>query len=273
MTAHAASLPAELSHLGNRASLSQPSTAAPAACGAGVRERQAEVVVVMLHGLMRGEASMRSLARSVHLATGLECISVGYPSSSMSLSELAAVTAQRVRDACGPDAAVFAVTHSMGGVVLRHMQGLPGTGGVRWVGCCMLAPPNRGSTVSRRLLRAPVAGAVFRALAGPAVVDLASTPEQCDARWPAPPQPCGIIAATVSLSVLNPTSWMTTAFGMLPAESDGTLALEEVKLPDELVTDFTSLDSNHSFVMCHHDAGELVSNFIKYGRFRPVYPR
>lgn len=37
----------------------------------------------MLHGLMRGEASMRSLARSVHLATGLECISVGYPSSSM----------------------------------------------------------------------------------------------------------------------------------------------------------------------------------------------
>eukprot|EP00241_Pyramimonas_parkeae_P020121 CAMPEP_0114325156 /NCGR_PEP_ID=MMETSP0059-20121206/28938_1 /TAXON_ID=36894 /ORGANISM="Pyramimonas parkeae, Strain CCMP726" /LENGTH=155 /DNA_ID=CAMNT_0001453839 /DNA_START=310 /DNA_END=777 /DNA_ORIENTATION=+ len=109
MTAHAASLPAELSHLGNRASLSQPSTAAPAACGAGVRERQAEVVVVMLHGLMRGEASMRSLARSVHLATGLECISVGYPSSSMSLSELAAVTAQRVRDACGPDAAVFAV--------------------------------------------------------------------------------------------------------------------------------------------------------------------
>eukprot|EP00241_Pyramimonas_parkeae_P022754 CAMPEP_0114289354 /NCGR_PEP_ID=MMETSP0059-20121206/7325_1 /TAXON_ID=36894 /ORGANISM="Pyramimonas parkeae, Strain CCMP726" /LENGTH=221 /DNA_ID=CAMNT_0001410613 /DNA_START=310 /DNA_END=975 /DNA_ORIENTATION=- len=153
MTAHAASLPAELSHLGNRASLSQPSTAAPAACGAGVRERQAEVVVVMLHGLMRGEASMRSLARSVHLATGLECISVGYPSSSMSLSELAAVTAQRVRDACGPDAAVFAVTHSMGGVVLRHMQGLPGTGGVRWVGCCMLAPPNRGSTVSRRLLR------------------------------------------------------------------------------------------------------------------------
>lgn len=72
---------------------------------------------------------------------------------------------------------------------------------------------------------------------------------------------------------------LTSVFGFCgllvngTAESDGTLALEEVKLPDELVTDFTSLDSNHSFVMCHHDAGELVSNFIKYGRFRPVYPR
>eukprot|EP00959_Pyramimonas_sp_CCMP1952_P409743 8587034-Pyramimonas_sp.AAC.1 len=38
----------------------------------------------------------------------------------------------------------------------------------------------------------------------------------CGARWPAPPLPCGVIAATVALSPFNPTSWMTSLFRMLP---------------------------------------------------------
>ena len=33
--------------------------------------------------------------------------------------------------------------------------------------------------------------------------------------WPDPPQPCGIIAGTRSLSMANPTSWLTTTFGMI----------------------------------------------------------
>ena len=33
--------------------------------------------------------------------------------------------------------------------------------------------------------------------------------------WPAPPHPCGVIAGTRSLSPVNPTSWITNAFGML----------------------------------------------------------
>ena len=34
--------------------------------------------------------------------------------------------------------------------------------------------------------------------------------------WPDPPQPCGIIAGTQSLSLANPTSWLTSAFRMIP---------------------------------------------------------
>lgn len=33
--------------------------------------------------------------------------------------------------------------------------------------------------------------------------------------WPDPPQPCGIIAGTQSLSPANPTSWLSSAFGMI----------------------------------------------------------
>ncbi len=34
--------------------------------------------------------------------------------------------------------------------------------------------------------------------------------------WPDPPQPCGIIAGTQSLSLANPTSWLTSVFRMIP---------------------------------------------------------
>ncbi len=36
--------------------------------------------------------------------------------------------------------------------------------------------------------------------------------------WPLPPQPCGVIAGTRSLSAVNPTSWLTSSFRMLQGE-------------------------------------------------------
>ena len=49
------------------------------------------------------------------------------------------------------NAKVFAVTHSMGAIVLRHIMGLEDHGGVNWAGSILLAPPNNGSTVARIL--------------------------------------------------------------------------------------------------------------------------
>ncbi len=37
--------------------------------------------------------------------------------------------------------------------------------------------------------------------------------------WPLPPQPCGVIAGTRSLSAVNPTSWLTSTFRMLQGEA------------------------------------------------------
>lgn len=50
------------------------------------------------------------------------------------MEELARIAASRVRDAVGHDNTepVFAVTHSMGAVVLRHMQLLPTDERPRW---------------------------------------------------------------------------------------------------------------------------------------------
>lgn len=74
-----------------------------------------------------------------------------YPSRSLPLQGLAEGLVQEVRDAAGPQGRVFAVTHSMGAVVLRHIMGLENSGGIMWMGAILLAPPNQGSTVARIL--------------------------------------------------------------------------------------------------------------------------
>lgn len=223
--------------------------------------------VVLLHGLLRGAGSMRSLARQVRLLTGCEVFSISYPSHQAPLEELARIAASRVRDAVGHDNTepVFAVTHSMGAVVLRHMQLLPTDERPRWCGTCMLAPPSNGSAVSRQLLRTPGVRWLYRAVCGPAAVQLGAPRHHIDASWPAPPEPYGIILGDVSLSLLNPTSWMTNAFAMLPKDNDGTLCRDDVLLPSSIHV--ASVPANHSFIMSHPHTASLVASFITHGAF------
>ena len=63
----------------------------------------------------------------------------------------------------------------------RVLQALPDGAGLRWCGACMLAPPNRGSMISRRLASLPLIGPLFRILCGPAAVELGSLPHETDA--------------------------------------------------------------------------------------------
>jgi pimeloyl-ACP methyl ester carboxylesterase len=67
--------------------------------------------------------------RQLHLLAG-----DGRGRGAKPLEELARIAASRVRDAVGHDNTepVFAVTHSMGAVVLRHMQLLPTDERPRW---------------------------------------------------------------------------------------------------------------------------------------------
>lgn len=55
----------------------------------------------------------------------------------------------------------------------------------------------------------------YRLLYGSAGVEL-GTEMATGNVWPDPPQPCGIIAGNQSLSLVNPTSWLTSAFRMIP---------------------------------------------------------
>lgn len=138
------------------------------------------------------------------------------------LEELARIAARRVREV-SVDEPVFAVTHSMGAVVMRHMEvcvcvcarchvhpclitsplptsPLPGVDAPRawgtcdraqllppgerprWCGACMLAPPSRGATLSRKLLSTPGVRWVYSRVCGPAAVQLGAPRHHIDAR-------------------------------------------------------------------------------------------
>lgn len=68
-----------------------------------------------------------------------------------------------------------------------------------------------------------------RILYGSAGVELGAEMAEGDV-WPDPPQPCGIIAGTQSLSLANPTSWLTSVFGMISGEALLTLFDDQDKM-------------------------------------------
>jgi hypothetical protein len=209
--------------------------------------------VVFLHGLARTQRSMSGLRRAVERA-GYPTWAKSYPSRRLGLRELAAWLTREIRKDLG-EREVFGVTHSLGGVVVRHMAE-----GLRWRGVVMLAPPNGGSRVAAAFKDNPL----FRWYFGPAGQQVHSPNG-----WPAPPEPFAVIAGTARLSPVAPPSWLTHALALFPPgePGDGTLAVSETRLPG--MAAFATVPASHAWIMDHPDVPALVLGFLEHGRFRP----
>ncbi len=204
-----------------------------------------EPLVVLLHGLARTERSMSRLAAALERG-GLATWACTYPSRRATIGEAARyVTEQLLAHASGRP--LFAVTHSMGGIVLRHMQ----HDGLDWRRIVMLAPPNQGSLLAQRFAASPL----FRWFYGPAGVELSSAQS-----WPRPKAPFLVIAGTRQRAFSNPTSW--TAARVVPprAPSDGTVLVEETKL--EGMAAFETVDATHTWIMNDERAQQLALRFL-----------
>lgn len=207
--------------------------------------------VVFLHGLARSHRSLAALQRKVERA-GHPTWARSYPSRRLEIAGLADWLAERIREDLG-DRPLFAVTHSLGGIVVRHLADR-----LAWRGAVMLAPPNQGSRVADALRDNPV----FRWYLGPAGQQV-GRPEG----WPAPPSPFGVIAGTTSLSPAAPPGWLTRALRLLPPDepSDGTVAVAETRLDG--MADFACVAASHAWIMDHPRVAELVLGFLEEGRF------
>jgi len=207
-------------------------------------------LVVLLHGLARGQRSMAGLA--AHLAGhGFDTRSFPYPSRRAPIAELAHGLADAIaREAAGRP--ICAVTHSMGGVVVRHLHDPR----IAWQRIVMLAPPNQGSRIARELAPHPV----FRWFYGPAARELADA-----AGWPAPPAPFAVIAGTRARALSNPTSW--TAGRRFPpgVRNDGTVAVDETRLDG--MAGFAEVDATHTWIMNDPRVHGLVVRYLRDGRF------
>ncbi len=205
----------------------------------GMREAMGEPekpTVVFLHGLGRTHRSMAGLRKAVEQA-GYRTWARTYPSRRRSIDDLARTVAGWIAEEL-PGEPLVAVTHSLGGILVRHMPELP------WRGVVMLAPPNAGSRVARALRD----NGLFRWYFGPAGQQV------CDATaWPLPEGvPVAVIAGTAGATVGNPTSWLSQGLmRLLPPDEphDGTVAVCETRLPTEIA--FATVPASHTWIMDH----------------------
>ncbi len=207
--------------------------------------------VVLLHGLARRRGSLAGLARFLRTA-GFTTWSMTYPSRTATIAEAAAIVTKRIRTELGA-APLAAVTHSLGGILVRHMQ----DPALAWERVVMLAPPNAGSAVAAAFATNPL----YRWFYGPAGLEVGA-PEMW-ARWPAPRAPFGIIAGTRARAFGNPTSWVTRR--MFDGPSDGTVTVAEAELAGAAA--FTTVPASHTWIMNHALARRQIVAFLTEGRF------
>jgi hypothetical protein len=213
-------------------------------------------LVVLLHGLARGRGSMERLGAYLR-AHELETWSHTYPSRKHSLSYLATALTEIIVERAG-GRPLFAVTHSMGGVVVRHLHDPR----LHWQRIVMLAPPNQGSRIAAGLATNPV----FRWFYGPAGAELADA-----SHWPAPPAPFGVIAGTRNRAFTNVTSWTVGRRFATGVANDGTVAVDETKLTG--MAAFAEVDATHTWIMNATEAQRLVKLFLQNGNFdSPMTP-
>jgi triacylglycerol lipase len=206
--------------------------------------------VILLHGLARGHGSMAKLGKHLR-AEGFETLSRTYPSRRHSIQYLANEVGEWIVEHAG-DRPVCAVTHSMGGVIVRHLHDPR----IRWDRIVMLAPPNRGSQLAAAMTRNPV----FRWYYGPAGSELAD-----GSTWPDPPAPFAVIAGTRGLALTNPTSWTVGRKFGTGIEHDGTVAVDETRLDG--MAAFATIDATHTWIMNDARVRALILRFLRAGTF------
>lgn len=208
--------------------------------------------VVLLHGLARSSSSMTNMQDAL-VAVGYYVVNIDYASREHSVAQLANdVVAQGFTDC----AAVFAtrvhfVTHSLGGILVRHYlaQHKPTTLG-RVV---MLGPPNQGSEVVDTLRDVPG----FEWINGPAGQQLGTDNTSIPTTLPPVDFECGVIAGDRTINLFLSL--------LIPGSDDGKVSIERAKVTG--MTDFLVVHRTHPFIMQADEVITQTLQFLRRGRF------
>lgn len=206
--------------------------------------------VILLHGLARTAAAMETLEERFREA-GYSVVNTGYPSREFPVEELAPLAVEAGLAACPQTERVHFVTHSLGGILVRHYLAnheLPQLGRV-----VMLAPPNQGSEVVDRMRRVPG----FRLLNGPAGLQLGTGPDDLPRQLPPVNFPLGVVAGTRTINL------MLSQF--LPNPDDGKVSVASTQVDG--MSDFVTVPYSHPFIMERDEVIELALRFIATGHF------
>ena len=207
--------------------------------------------VVLLHGMARSSGSMRPLAADLK-RSGYRVLNIGYPSRPYDVAELVERYVRPAFESCGHGQVVHAVTHSLGGILVRYyLQSVDLPAGSRVV---MLAPPNHGSEVADHVRNWPM----YRWWTGRVGQQLGTGQDGIVHRLKPIRAEIGVIAAKRSIQ-----PWFSA---LIPGEDDGTVSVEGTRLPE--MSDFIVVNSSHPVVMFNRGVRRQVLHFLANGRFR-----
>ena len=208
--------------------------------------------VVLLHGLALKPVTMKKLASGLEEA-GYRTCRISYPSREHPIDTLVArFVLPKVRRCFPKDTLpIHFVTHSLGGIVVRKLEGLPGAPRIGRV--VMIAPPNKGSEVVDSLAHLKV----FKLWNGPAGDELGTDSASFPNRLGPPGFEFGVIAGTRTLA-----PWFST---MIPGDDDGKVAVEHTKL--EGMKDFVTIPAAHTWILWTDEAVRQTVSFLGTGKF------
>ena len=207
--------------------------------------------IVLLHGLARSDKAMKKMAKELR-SEGYRVINHDYPSTTATIEELTPKIFKALHPQIKDAETVHFVTHSMGGIILRHHledHEIPNLG--RTV---MLAPPSRGSEVPDKL------GGIFlfKWINGPAGNQLGTGPNSHPLRLKAPGFELGIVAGDRSI---NPILSM-----LIPGPDDGKVSLARVK--PSRYTDYIQLHATHACMARNKKVIAQTKHFLQHGKFK-----
>jgi triacylglycerol lipase len=210
-------------------------------------------LVVLLHGLFRTTASMRSVERYL-LKHGYDVVNISYASTSANIAELSQIVSEKINQIPNVDSyeKMHFVTHSLGSIILRYMQqkSLVNVTG----NSVMLTPPNHGAVVVDKLPK----WKWLVKLVGPATYEMGTSESSFVNQLGAFQTPLGIIAGTSSMNPL--WGWIT------PKPSDSIVMVESTKL--DSMSDYIEVPYIHSFIMNKKVVQQYILHFLQFQKFQ-----
>ncbi|MEM8672144.1 MAG: alpha/beta fold hydrolase [Planctomycetota bacterium] len=215
-------------------------------------------VVVTLHGMGRTRESMTGMGEYLAKECGFSLINVSYASTRDRIDSHARALASVVEHLEDVETVHF-VAHSMGNLVLRRYlamrmatepveSSLPAVGRI-----VMLAPPNQGSSMAKRLRD----NEVFRLVAGIGGAELAERWDEIEPNLKTPEGEFGIIAGGSGNPLLsNP---------VLTGDDDAVVTINETKL--DQAADFCVVPVVHTLIMDDERVREYTQRFLQHGFF------